>query len=294
VPSATPSTAAAQAAQPVHLVATTPLETAFRLQAAQPMRDAIFRAQSLKQTADAEAFHKLRIALRRLRSLWWAYQPVLDKRDAKSRSEEFKVLADAAGKTRDWDVLRELLVERKDIRQTFQALVPPIDAFRAHALSYSSAAIGNANVEAILSEALQQALQQLSAHDAQPPLLGEFALTRIDSAQRKLRRRVKQATQSEHDDYAMLHQIRIAGKRMRYLLEFFAPVLNDTHQVLVRKLASIQKELGDLNDLVTSETLIRQYPFPPEMHDLVADLKRWLQREKRLSRDNAYTHLRDL
>ncbi|MBB5408996.1 CHAD domain-containing protein [Paraburkholderia sp. HC6.4b] len=62
-------------------------------------------------------------------------------------------------------------------------------------------------------------------------------------------------------DYAALHDVRIAGKRLRYSLEFFAPVLDDHYLAAIEQLAQVQEHLGHLNDLVTSETLLREYAF---------------------------------
>jgi CHAD domain-containing protein len=275
------------------LTTTTTLVEAFRILALPEIHQAISRARSLKRDPNPDAFHKLRIALRRLRSLWWAYEPLLDKKDAESRRDEFKGLADAAGKTRDWDVLRELLTMNKRAHASFGGLVKPIDEHRVHTLAYSRAAIGNADIEQILENALDQAIKQLASASALPRL-DEFARARIESAEKKLGKRVKRAAKTHHEDYATLHQVRIAGKKVRYLLEFFSPVLDGSHHPTIRKLASVQDELGDLNDLVTCESLIRHYEFPPGTEVLLTEVLKWLQHEKRRSRDGAYVHLRHL
>jgi CHAD domain-containing protein len=96
---------------------------------------------------------------------------------------------------------------------------------------------------------------------------------------------VKRAAKTEHEDYATLHQVRIAGKKVRYLLEFFSPVLDGSHHPTIRKLASVQEELGDLNDLVICESLIRQYEFPPGTEILLTEVLKWLQHERRRRRE---------
>jgi Uncharacterized conserved protein len=63
--------------------------------------------------ADAESPHKLRVVLRRLRSLWWAYDPLIDRSQSRWQRREFKALADAAGQTRDWDILKHLLAKTR-------------------------------------------------------------------------------------------------------------------------------------------------------------------------------------
>ncbi|CAB3809004.1 CHAD domain-containing protein [Paraburkholderia fynbosensis] len=59
--------------------------------------------------ANAEKLHRLRVALRRLRTLLWAYRPMLDAKFDNEQRELFKSLASAAGNTRDWDILIALV-----------------------------------------------------------------------------------------------------------------------------------------------------------------------------------------
>jgi CHAD domain-containing protein len=76
--------------------------------------EAIEEASALKDTADAEKLHKLRVALRRLRTLLWAYRPILDKEFDNEQRALLKFLASAAGNTRDWDILIGLVEEKSD------------------------------------------------------------------------------------------------------------------------------------------------------------------------------------
>ncbi|WP_429407851.1 CHAD domain-containing protein [Paraburkholderia sp. MM5482-R1] len=45
-------------------------------------------------------------------------------------------------------------------------------------------------------------------------------------------------------DYAALHDVRIAGKRLRYSLEFFTPVLDDHYLAAIEQLAQVQEHLA--------------------------------------------------
>ncbi|REE23186.1 CHAD domain-containing protein [Paraburkholderia sp. BL27I4N3] len=220
--------------------------------------DAARRARALHLKADPEVLHKLRVALRRLRSLWWAYEPLLDRKDSELRRGEFKSLANAAGKTRDWDVLRELLGTDLVMQHAFASLLESVDRHRADALSFSRQTIGNAGVAQVLQRALAGARRQLESRTTNPAIAG-FAEERVESAEKALKKRAKRAIQPEHPDYAALHDVRIAGKKLRYLLEFFSPVLDGSHQATIELLTSVQDELGKLNDFVTSETLLREY-----------------------------------
>ncbi|WP_259461654.1 CHAD domain-containing protein [Paraburkholderia fungorum] len=263
----------------------------FACLAASISADAARFARALHQKADPEVLHKLRVALRRLRSLWWAYEPLLDKKDSALQRSEFKSLANAAGKTRDWDILRDLLTADRSMQHTFAALLKSVDEHRADALSFSRRIIGNAGVERILQRALTGAQQQLNSRSA-IPMLASFAEERVASAEKALRKRVKQAASEKHSGYVALHEVRIAGKKLRYLLEFFLPVLDGSHQPAIDRLTSVQDELGKLNDLVTSETLLREYAFQLGASKALKEAVGYLQNQKKSHMHNAHEALR--
>jgi CHAD domain-containing protein len=241
--------------------AATTVADAFVLLATAISGEAVFRVRKLNSSAGPEDLHKLRVALRRLRTLWWAYDPLLDRKEAKLQRREFKSLADAAGRTRDWDVLRELIAAvDASGKHSFPLLIPAIDEHRAEALSFSLRSIGNAGVERILEQALADARLHLDAQCAARPI-ASFAEERVQVAEEALKTRVKRAISADGTDYAALHEVRIAGKKLRYLLQFFAPVLQGGHQAVIDRLTVVQDELGTLNDQVTSETLLREYAF---------------------------------
>lgn len=73
--------------------------------------EAVEHTAALRADEHAEVLHKLRVSLRRLRSLLWAYRPLLDRDLDDKQRALFKKLAGAAGKTRDRDILLELLDE---------------------------------------------------------------------------------------------------------------------------------------------------------------------------------------
>lgn len=253
--------------------------------------DAAQRAHALHLKADPEILHKLRVALRRLRSLWWAYEPLLDKKDSALQREEFKSLANAAGKTRDWDILRDLLAADRSAQRTFSALLASVDEHRADALSFSRRTIGNADVERILRHALTGARQQLDSRSP-CPTLASFAEGRVASAEKALRKRVRQAASDKHSGYVALHEVRIAGKKLRYLLEFFLPVLDGSHQAAIDRLTVVQNELGKLNDLVTSETLLREYAFQLGESKVLKEAVAYLQEQKKHHMHHAHEALR--
>ena len=266
---------------------------AFLLLANSLSAEAVRRVHALDAQADPEILHKLRVALRRLRSLWWAYEPLLDRKDAVLQRREFRYLADAAGKTRDWDVLRDILAswQPASLSQDGRPSLPPfpqllqaVDAHRADALSFSRRTIRAAHVETILQQAVEGARQQLAALPASP-VLATFAEERVRRAESSLKKRIGVAGEPEHREYAALHSVRIAGKKVRYLLEFFSPVLDASHRQNLERLTVLQDELGKLNDLVVSETLLREYSYqlgaPDAVHEALAFLAAQKKRHMR-------------
>ena len=56
-----------------------------------------------------------------------------------------------------------------------------------------------------------------------------------------------------------LHRLRIAGKRLRYTLEFFQEVLAPQTADLIREVKKLQDHLGDLQDAVVASELLRDF-----------------------------------
>ncbi|MBP0590567.1 CHAD domain-containing protein [Paraburkholderia sp. LEh10] len=226
-------------------------------QYATPLIDnALHCAAALRADPDAEVLHKLRVSLRRLRSLLWAYRPLLDERFDEQQRALFKYFAGAAGKTRDWDILIALLDETGDARaQPHEAL----QASREQAFETSRETLEQANVKAALRDALKEANQRLNtAHDRTS--LPRFARKRLGSAQKSMKKRMRRAAHAPRSDYASYHDVRKAGKKLRYLIEFFEPVLPKKQLKATKGLKKLQKRFGELNDVVASEQLLREHP----------------------------------
>jgi CHAD domain-containing protein len=228
-------------------------EAHFSHYAAPLIDSALACAAALRANPDAEVLHKLRVSLRRLRSLLWAYRPLLDATfDAQQRAL-FKFFASAACKTRDWDILIGLLEETAGTQgQPRDAL----ETARARSLDASRETLAHANVKSALRDALKEANRELNtAHERTP--LPKFARKRLASARKSMKKRMKRAAHAKRSDYGSYHEVRKAGKKLRYLIEFFEPVLKKKQVKSVSSLKKLQKRFGQLNDVVASEQLLR-------------------------------------
>jgi CHAD domain-containing protein len=236
------------------------LSDTFAALAGQIIDDVKFYARAIEthENAAPEALHQLRVSLRRLRALWWAYQPLLEKRQCRIERDQFRQLADAAGETRNWDILRELVPTSMPGRPRRLSLTKAVDGQRALAALASREAIARADIEALLDRTLKNSQEQLAAR-GHLPTLEKYAQKRVSLVARNLRKAGRRATRGVKADYASLHRVRISAKKLRYLTEFFSPILSGRQDVALESLSGLQEALGKLNDIVVSEALVARH-----------------------------------
>ena len=95
----------------------------------------------------------------------------------------------------------------------------------------------------------------------EPPATDEAAPSLLQFADRRLRRllkRILELADAARVDYPpSLHMLRIGIKRLRYAIEFFGTMLpGKSGDAAVKRLAGLQEELGQLNDLASAGTLL--------------------------------------
>jgi CHAD domain-containing protein len=198
-----------------------------------------------------ESLHALRVVLRRLRSL------VRGFRDLWPAAGADAALAWLAESSRRCGELRDLDVGLAGLRAEAERLPGALHDGAAAALAWAEAQ--RAEVAARLHawfgepERLRQqrdccaALAALDPHAvaaaAQP---ADELARRLGAAAARLHKRVKAIA----DDLPTpaLHELRIAGKRLRYLAEAFADELVDVPKKAVARLARLQQTLGAVCD----------------------------------------------
>ncbi|MEX3934993.1 CHAD domain-containing protein [Paraburkholderia phymatum] len=228
-------------------------ESTFSALATPLIDEALARVASIDADASPESLHQLRVALRRLRSLWWAYRPLLDEEENARQRALYRYLADVAGRTRDWDILLELLAGDEDSPRD----VPPcLREAREQALAASRETLINADIRNVLHSALASASKKLNTAPERHALQ-KFAAKRVRTAERSLRKTLRGASHAKRFDYEALHDVRKAGKKVRYLLEFFGPMLDDGHGHTLAHMKKLQQCFGELNAVIASIALLR-------------------------------------
>jgi inorganic triphosphatase YgiF len=213
--------------------------------------------------SNPEYVHQARVAIRRLRSAFRLFAPVLSSDFVDIYSPRWRGLAGHLGSARDWDVfLTETLAP---LEEAF-----PGDAdlavLRARGDEIKRRAQESAGV-ALRQKEYSQLLLAFSAalFRETPPTIavrhGSASLRKFASQRLENRARAIEKLAGEHGrmNAERRHELRIAFKKLRYALEFFAPILSRKHLAKYQtSLATIQDLLGALNDQVTASRLIKE------------------------------------
>jgi CHAD domain-containing protein len=219
-----------------------------------------------------EGVHQARVSTRRLRSDLKTFAGLLDPGWVGPVRDELRWLAAALGEVRDADVLGERLGGRI-------ATLDPHDqetaAWLLDEVTAQRAAAGDALEQVMAGDRYVALLDGLVAAANHPPLTGaaggEAAETFDDLARhawKPLRKAVR--TVAAADDPAAvpveeIHAVRIRAKRFRYAADAAAPVERAAARH-ASVLATLQDELGELNDAATAEAWLRDRlpAAPPE------------------------------
>lgn len=242
---------------------------------------------------DPEVGHQLRVSIRRLRALLWAYRRQFPKGLASEWRSRLGDVAEQIGPPRNWDIITNVLL---------RAAVPPshpsalvllevLEGIRQGARAESRTALGSLEPDGLIASFNQAIGQAIQARAQSGETLGELAHASIAGASRQVAKALRRASNGGLQE---LHQTRIQIKRLRYVLEFFAEVLSKKDRQRIRRLEQLQDALGELNDVVVGAAYLAQVPVSPEYvaaYDLFAQ---WLRKEKKARRRAAIAALRRL
>jgi inorganic triphosphatase YgiF len=242
----------AMKAEPVRLSPEMTANEAFRVIAFSCLRH--FRAnEPLVVTArDPDALHQSRVALRRLRSAFSLFGPILKGPELDRFREQVRALAGGLGRARNLDVL----LKRQSRNLSAESRQRLLDE-RARSYDDALAALRSPATGAMLIDLAEWiALGERRSRKAGRPI-ARFSEAVLDRFWKKVKRPGRDLPQL--DDGAR-HELRIAGKKLRYAGEFFASLYADEpHRAgrdgFLSELEKVQDGLGGLNDLVTEREM---------------------------------------
>jgi CHAD domain-containing protein len=215
--------------------------------------------------AGVEFVHDLRVADRRTRTALSQLKGVLPASVVDLLSPEFKWLGDVTGPCRDLDVFLLALNSERLRSEMADGVLSPLGNFlrekRRREHSLVCAALQSERFQRLV-ENWNRFLETGAEKETRPPLssspIFEVAGRRILEA---FRRMSKRGTGIDIDPpAALLHRLRIDGKKLRYLLEFFSDLYPETTiERFLSELKQLQDILGGFNDTQVQLALIEEF-----------------------------------
>jgi CHAD domain-containing protein len=213
------------------------------------------------EAPDAEALHRLRVALRKVRTLLAILDRAAPSPGLSRLREAAATLAEAIGRVRDWDVFvtATLAAHAPDPpTDGHAAVVATAETQRARAHADFAACRGSRNAELFLN-----LFAELVARRGWEEAGGTLWQAPLDALMRpaldRLQRRVlKRGRHLGRRDAEQRHKLRLAVKRLRYALDLFAPGLAEADGLAGyrRRLQALQDCLGHGNDRATARRLV--------------------------------------
>jgi inorganic triphosphatase YgiF len=207
---------------------------------------------------DPEYIHQMRVATRRLRAALRLFAPVLRDGLADSLRLPLAALMTQLGRARDLDVLlteiANPVLSALPNEPRLPALASDITNRRYAARAEALALLAAPDYGRTLLAALESLHPEPAADTGTVIPLQGFATGRLRRLRKKLHRL---AAAARLEQPATLHALRIGVKRLRYALEFFAPLARErAFAPALQRLAAIQDTLGQLNDLANAGALL--------------------------------------
>lgn len=227
-----------------------------------------------------EDLHQFRVTLRRLRSAWVTFAPVLPTSFVDQWKPRLRALAASTGPVREWDVLlsdwlpavREVLTDSDEAGRAWleEAVIKSKEA-RDRAWEELRAELASPDVRETVLE-LEVAVAAFHIED-EPERHPRFARARAQALRKKLIRRGRHPRRSSAP---RLHRARIAAKQWRYLYESFYPALGAHATKRYRwHLRKLQEALGEVHDAsVSLDCVAGLFQAPPPLSIVNAFHKR--------------------
>ena len=212
---------------------------------------------------DSEFLHDFRVAVRRTRSALALIKDVIDPEVTARFKEDFRYLGQITGPVRDLDVY--LLCEENYKSRLPGYLLEGLHSFFNDLKSQRRVeqkklirALNAPRAQAILDDwqqFLESEDENNQAKHSQTPV-EQLAKTIITKRFKRVLQDGSAITDQSPDE--ALHKLRIQGKKLRYVLEFFSSLFPEQEmKKLIRQLKILQNNLGDFNDLSVQQDMLK-------------------------------------
>ncbi|EHQ53351.1 hypothetical protein ECTPHS_11747 [Ectothiorhodospira sp. PHS-1] len=206
-------------------------------------------AHRLSDPQDTEALHDFRVALRRLRSLLAAHKTFVKTWLPKKLRRRVKELAAGTGLARDTEVQIAWMKQqhgqvKSHQRPGYQWMMARLELRLREEYQDLHDALPDAFRR--LNKRIQGRLDLIRDDDSPP--FGTVTAARLLESAEDFRHQLQRVVGDDGEADEAVHQARIAGKRLRYLLEPVAAELEGGKE-LVRELKDMQNLMGEIHDI---------------------------------------------
>lgn len=221
--------------------------------------------QGLLEDIDSEFLHDFRVAIRRARSLLGQFKKSFSHEEITRLQKELKWLGTITGPVRDLDVY---LLRKKEFRSILpRALQRGLDEFFVDLQKSRDEKLVTMK-KGLTSKRYQDFMEQwrqfLNQFNSEKGMHGISEQSCLPQARKKISKCLKKIIKdgssidsSSSDE--QLHRLRIQGKKLRYLIEFFRSFFDEEEIEYFRKqLKKLQDMLGDFNDISVEMNMLME------------------------------------
>ncbi|MEX1169666.1 MAG: CHAD domain-containing protein [Chloroflexota bacterium] len=225
----------------------------------------IVREAGVRSGHDLEDVHAMRVATRRQRAAWRVFGGAFRPGRTRRYRNGLRDVAARLGAVRDLDVLLEAAdAYRADLPVTEQrALEPLLADWRTHRDDARVLLVRELDsdgyrrwLDDYRDFVRTEGAMVLPVGPTQPHRIRDTTASRIWTAYEHVR---GYESSLRWADVETLHELRIAGKWLRYTLEFVREALGDDSAPLIAKVTALQDHLGLLNDADVAASMARTF-----------------------------------
>ncbi len=215
---------------------------------------------------DTEFLHDFRVSVRRTRSALGQIKNILDKNIVQKAKRDFSYLGQSTNLLRDIDVFllkedqyKKMLPENR--RDYLNPFFEDLKCKRKCEIALVIKILKSVRYKRIIGEwefylNTKINAKDLTATEKKPIII--IARNVIYQRNQKVLEFGKNILVTPSDE--LLHRLRIAGKKLRYLLEFFNSLFPQAQmQILIKKLKKLQDNLGDYHDLAVHQEMLKKF-----------------------------------
>jgi CHAD domain-containing protein len=208
----------------------------------------LLKSAAEKSEHTTEYVHQLRVSTRRALAALEGYAELIPSRKVEKMTKRLNQVRKRASEARDYDVL----IERLSVRPDAERLAPLMEAIGDSRRDVQAPIreVYRKLKKRDFSRTVRKLVDRIRCpRDGRDATLGNWARTGTERATAAF----FAAAAGNLDDLAELHQFRIAGKHLRYVLEYFAGGLGpEVRNSLYPEVERMQSLLGIVNDHATA------------------------------------------